>query len=422
MWTEQGALTVVTKIKPDKIDQLRALFVKIVQDDVEDNNIIPFKKLARIHFARWSIMDEALGSPIPPRLIFSTNYDAPLDDHLEELVQIAGPGLDQIYNCCEGYPGQGGRVKYLKAHRVNYSAFFVAAPGLSVKQIDKEANLRDAIEGYIDRNVANPNWVGDVAPPHILADIRDFVKGESDLEWALAPPSQPGFSWKLKYYGRLFLILSFGLILALLLLITFPIWGTILRLKEKTDQQTPNTRYDERATYFATREDQVVQNQMSNISLTKSGPFRRIVLWLVLKAVEVGARYFFTNGILGGVTTIHFARWVIIDRGKSLIFFSNYGSSWESYLGDFIDKAAVGLTAIWSNTRFYPISRWLIQEGAKDEQRFKVWAREQQIVTDVWYTAYKTLSVRNIINNSEIRMGLSRKMDLADTQNWLRRF
>ena len=160
---------------------------------------------------------------------------------------------------------------------------------------------------------------------------------------------------------------------------------------------------------------------MTNISPVKPGMFRRTALWLVLKGIEIAARYLFTGGTLGGVTTIHFARWVIADKGRTLIFLSNYGGSWESYLGDFIDKASAGLTAVWSNTALYPKTSFLIQQGAKDEQRFKVWAREQQIFTDVWYSAYKTLSVSNIINNSEIRNGLSIEMDAAEARAWLRR-
>ena len=102
--------------------------------------------------------------------------------------------------------------------------------------------------------------------------------------------------------------------------------------------------------------------------------------------------------------------------------FSNFDGSWENYLGDFIDKAAKGLTAVWSNTAGFPRSRWLLLGGATDEHRFKAFARNSQIVTEVWYSAYKHLSVQNIINNSQIRKGLIGRQKPAETTEWLRRF
>lgn len=102
-------------------------------------------------------------------------------------------------------------------------------------------------------------------------------------------------------------------------------------------------------------------------------------------------------------------------------FFSNFDGSWESYLGDFVDKAATGLTAVWSNTKDFPRSRNLVQKGARDEQRFKEWARELQIPTQVWYSAYKSLSVQNINNNALIYAGLHKKMTEEEAQIWLDR-
>ena len=444
MATQQKALTILTPIESDKVEQLREVLKRIVDNDVEHNDIIPFGKLTKIHFARWVIIDQIHQKPVPPKLVFSSNYDAPLEGHLQELVVRAGNGLDLIYSHCKEYPGPEGLLDYLKSHRVGYGAFHVAVHGHSVMQIHQEAELRDAIENYLDQNSSNPNWVGANAPARILADIKEFVgNSPDDLRWALDPPPKPGFFWKLQHYGKLgFLVMPLALPLAFVLYLSFGglsiswIWYlapvaaillaaflffVILRAKEKRDPQTPNTRYSEHDAYLASLEDRIVQNQLTNISPVKPGIFRRTTLWLVLKVIEFAARYLFTKGILAGVTTIHFARWVIIDKGSSLIFFSNYGGSWESYLGDFIDKASVGLTAIWSNTALYPKTSFLILQGAKDEQRFKVWGREQQILTDVWYSAYKTLSVSNIINNSEIRNGLSREMGAEEARAWLRR-
>jgi len=143
----------------------------------------------------------------------------------------------------------------------------------------------------------------------------------------------------------------------------------------------------------------------------------------VLSGIQLLAVYKFNKGKLGNIPTIHFARWVRIDGGKRLLFFSNYDGSWESYLGDFIDKASVGLTGVWSNTRWFPRALMLLFRGAKDEQRFKAWTRTHQIYTDVWYSAYKTLSVRNILNNTDIYDGLLKpNMTEVEAENWLSHF
>ena len=101
-------------------------------------------------------------------------------------------------------------------------------------------------------------------------------------------------------------------------------------------------------------EDRVVQNQLSHVVAVKPGFVRSFILKRVLSAIDALARYYFVHGRLGTIGSIHFARWVFIDDGKRFLFFSNYDGSWESYLGDFIDLAAIGLTGVWSNTVGFP--------------------------------------------------------------------
>ncbi len=86
----------------------------------------------------------------------------------------------------------------------------------------------------------------------------------------------------------------------------------------------------------------------------RPGPLRALSTRVVLAAIDFLAHEIFTRGSLGNISSIHFARWVLIDEGRRLLFFSNYDGSWEKHLGDFIDKAAVGLTSVWSNTEGFP--------------------------------------------------------------------
>jgi hypothetical protein len=135
------------------------------------------------------------------------------------------------------------------------------------------------------------------------------------------------------------------------------------------------------------------------------------------------------HGDLGGITSIHFARWVIVpDRWTKdgpkrhrLLFFSNYDGSWESYLGEFVDRAAFGLSGVWSNTKGFPRTRNLIREGAKDEEAFKQWTRRHQIATQAWWSGVPDSTVQNIRNDLWIRRNFERALSDEELDEWLRR-
>jgi hypothetical protein len=89
-----------------------------------------------------------------------------------------------------------------------------------------------------------------------------------------------------------------------------------------------------------------------------------------------------------------------------VLFFSNFDGSWERYLGDFVDQVHAGLTSVWSNTEGFPKTCFLLGRGATDEERFKAWTRAHQIPTQLWYSAYPSLTVPNISRNGLICEGL----------------
>jgi hypothetical protein len=133
-------------------------------------------------------------------------------------------------------------------------------------------------------------------------------------------------------------------------------------------------------------------------------------------------KYTNVTGKLSGITSIHFARWAIIDEGRRLIFFSNFDGTWENYLSDFVDRAASGLTLAWSNTYEFPKSVLLVLKGAREENLFKAVVRKNQLFTNVWYSAYPTLTVKEISQNHKIALGIGKKMDDLEINNWLKLF
>ena len=429
--TTQNALTVITRILPGQESALRAVLARIQKEDVETSPSIPFRSITTIHFARFVVIPGNDGF----QLAFSTDYDGPLDAHLQQLLEKGSKGMHEIYSHCRDYPGPDNSrlIAWLKQSAIPYEAFYVGTRGRSVVQIHSESDLRDAIQNHVDKEQNTFAGMAD-APLQIRNRIQELVRKEGRWESALAssdaiPPNNQ---------GRVIA----GLVIVVLLLITlgvFHIWvllgllGVVaitvgifllmLRQHEKNDDKVITTPVadEELVRQLADREDKIVQNQLTHIVPIKPGAFRKFTLGAVMKVINTAASLLYTQGKLGGIPSIHFARWVTIDNGTRLLFFSNFDGSWENYLGDFIDKAATGLTSVWSNTRNFPSTEFLLYKGATDERNFKEWARAAQIPTDLWYSAYKLLTVENINNNTLIRQGLSGTMTNSDAEQWLRR-
>jgi hypothetical protein len=158
----------------------------------------------------------------------------------------------------------------------------------------------------------------------------------------------------------------------------------------------------------------VVQNQISAVGNVKRGMFRLLTMRVLLWGLGFAARHVFNNGDLGtvkllkiyGVDTIHFAQWIVIDEGRRVLFFSNYDGSLVSYMDDFVNKVAWGLNAVFSNGEGYPNTRWLLFDGARDEQQFKAFLYKHQIPTQAWYSAHKRYTALNLRNNAGIRRDL----------------
>jgi Dyp-type peroxidase family len=184
----------------------------------------------------------------------------------------------------------------------------------------------------------------------------------------------------------------------------------LLRWHEQRDAEyEPEYSERERAHIDQVSEDEdlFLQNELTHLVDLKPGWLRPGLIRLVFLALGFLARNLYNKGKLGSIPSIHFARWCRIDGGRRILFFSNFDGSWQSYLGDFIDQASSGLTAVWSNTVLYPRTRWLVQAGSEDAGRFKAWTRHYQVRTQVWYAAYPDLSIRTVNANTEIRRGLA---------------
>ncbi|MBW5482759.1 hypothetical protein GPJ59_12915 [Streptomyces bambusae] len=387
--------------------------------------VVPFSELAGVHFARLVLVPggtDLAGEAVPASIVWMSEVDAPLDAHLADLVRKAGSGLGEVFGACEGYPADGApeaaRVAWLREHCVPSAAFYVNTVGRGLEQILQEARLREAIETYLDERTARAPQ----DPAAVRAGIQRFVTGRADLAWAREPAARPRLRWRIRQAVHRVAVPLAGLALLPVAAFALPVWAVLLRWHERRDVPSRERPDREHVARLAACEDFAAQNPFTAVGFVKPGRFRRSTLTGILFAVDYGVRHLFHRGDLAGVKTIHFARWLFIDDKRRVLFASNYDGSLESYMDDFIDKVAWGLNAVFSNGHGYPRTRWLVRDGAEDEQAFKSYLRCHQVPTEVWYSAYDTLTTHNIDTNARIRAGLFAELGPAETQAWLALF
>ena len=419
--SKQHPLTLLTPVRKERIADLNNR-LESIRKDLHAGTEKEFKKATTIHYARWFILSresfrDEPAIPVQDRLVFSSNYDGDMDAHLTELSTVLAGYIDQLYDCCEGYPEPGNRTpenrkKYLEQWHINTAAFFVGAPGRTLLQIQQEKKLRDKICGFILKN----NWK-DKPAVEIHHAIRNEVDADPDLAWSKQKAVLPGIKWFVLFaYGLLILVVSPFMILWILYLFFFH------ELRDKFNPTTLSQLDDSKVRRLEEDEDLFPQNQFTQVAVMKPGIVRQLNFRIWMLRTKVLASKMFVTGKLLNIPTIHFARWVLFDDKKHVLFFSNFDGSWQQYLGDFIDQSGWGLSGIFSNTANFPSTRFMITGGAYDAEHFLAWSRSTQIPTQVWYCPYPDLSIKNINNNTQIRNELREDLNEKQAQLFLKRF
>ena len=411
------------------MDSAKLASLEGLLQEIQDSNptghhaALPLADLKRLHFGSMVIFKDPDGN-YDPTLVFENNFDGELDDYLEDLLERAAAGLHQIYSHCLDYRATGSQdreeiLAFLHAHIVRPNAYHIGNVGRSVARIKQEEEMMDGIEAFLDGFARE--GLEDVSPSSVRNSIQQFVESKPEWAWARQAQKRMTFAERLIPWVKL---IGVGLLVLILLPLLLPfliIYVIALRWREITDRSEIPSPEQGQIQRLARREDHIVQNHMASLCYVKPGRFRRATLRGVLWLANLVARVSY-NGKLSGLDSLHFAHWVLIDNGRRLLFLTNYDGSWENYLDDFIDKAALGLTGIWSNTMDFPRTSFLVFGGARDAARFKAIARRTQAYTNVWFSAYPKLTVQGVDNNSTIREDLFRSLCETATMNWLRRF
>jgi hypothetical protein len=415
-------LTILAEVDPDLRDELeyRLLCIHRGLDPLRPD------ELPDTHFTRFVIIDDptpSSGERLPTLLAWECNHDGTIDDYLAAVAEHA-PTIDRVFSCCLKYPRRGCAdfdewVLWMRDRSHRAVAFYTAYGDLPHQQVLNDRAVHDTLRAVVDRDREALCCL----PPRQIQRRLAASVGQERPELDASPQGEGTLRWG---FGKALAILLLLLALPPALIVLAP-WYWILRSKERADAATAGPVHDPRNLWVA--EDHFTQNQLTHVVDIKPGWFRLATLWLVLTVINALAKFWYVHGDLGGITTIHFARWVIVPdrrpdpivRRHRLLFFSNYDGSWENYLGEFIDRAAGALTAVWSNTVGFPASRALRHEGARDEEAFKRWTREHQMPTQVWWTGISGSTVQNVRDDLWIRRRIERALDDDETQAWLRR-
>ena len=429
--TPQSSFMVLAPIAPPREVELRRLLASMndAPGRLNANNaLLPFGEFDTLHMARFVILDDktvddvhiyGLSKPTYPLyLAFVGDLDGHADKFLEELARRAPGGLRAIFSCCEGFTPDTHLAGWMKAHRRPAITSYVNWPGRTVRQVREEAALRDALEGYVQRNASA---LTGLSPREIHATLQRFANTEKSTgRLKLSAESSTPLGWWARNLVHLIGV-PLLLLLASPLLIVIPVVFLIrLRRLEKTDPELCPRVAPSYSEELAILEDHDVTNQFTAMGSFKPGIVRRWTAIFALWIVDYGARHVFTHGRLARVRTIHFARWVMLDNKRRLVFLSNYDGSLESYMDDFINKVGFGLNLAFSNGVGYPRTNWLVLDGCKDERKFKEFLRRHQLPTQVWYKAYPGLTAVDLERNARIRRGLeSSSMSDQELRDWV---
>jgi len=419
---------VTAPVLPDRVEDLRALLATMnsapgVVDP--DNALVPFGRFEDIHVARFVVaQDNTLAdndyfpAQLPPServlLIFLADCDGSGDDLMARIVGEAGGGLRRIFAHCHDFDDNTELLTWMRAHQTPPTAVYVNWIGRTVRQVREEAALHDALHATLHGTLAEK---GERDPRRLHQQLGAAIDANGPALTSIEPRTiRQWISLVLSAIGLLLL----GLILLPVIIIGAPFFLIALRRRETTDPLIPTRKDAARTRHIAIGEDRDVTNPFSAIGSLKPGFFRLAIAVVALRLVGLSGIFVYHSGRLARVSTIHFARWVLLDGNRRVFFASNYDGSLEAYMDDFINKVAFGLNLVFSNGISYPETDYLLLRGAQREQQFKHYLQRRQVPTDVWYRAYPGLTTADLARNARIRKGLRRTdMSNDEIRRWL---
>ena len=142
------ALTLLIPVEPGKENEL----VEVL-NELPSGAGSPLARVEGTHFARWVVMPQLVYAGPPQRrdrwrasrLLFTSNFDGPLDAYLVGLRTGLRADGDTVFGHCVGYPGSadaGAWERWLRTHKVPTALFFAAYGDQTVHEVQANLDLR----------------------------------------------------------------------------------------------------------------------------------------------------------------------------------------------------------------------------------------------------------------------------------------
>jgi hypothetical protein len=332
------------------------------------------------HFARWVIVGDASSNEdLKSHLLFTSNYDGEFKAYIQELLKAIGSNLDEIFTYCEGYIPKTTddlqkTIEFIKRHQFSEQVFGVAHPDKTVAMIQKGRWVRQLLDELLDYQGVQTTLK---AFQELLLQRSSLIK---QCECKTIAEVAPAFWDDL----------------------LVPILERLVGIRQGYRKPDKKLEWnEERKQRLRATEGRIAQNEMTVLVAIKSGRYEWLLRSLVLPLTQ--RRIDQRRSTIMKLETIHFARWVLLNKQRLcnarfsyLLFESNYNGNWDSYISDFINMAGERLNCIWGNCIEYPLG------GSQDENWFKQHIRKYQFPAQIFYSAYDDLTVKDIEVNDQI--------------------
>jgi hypothetical protein len=394
-----NVLISLAKVRKGQKEALKAA-LEAIENDHTGNQYLRLGDSESTHFVRFHLFDDEEHGP---RLLFVANYDGGIQEYMQELADV-GPGLDSVFGACEGY--DDGLLEYMRRSYCRPRGVYIGFPRTTVKDIRRGAAVRRQIEEFLDLpDVADQLTNPGLAPfLEELAGIRDRTP-TSALAEALEAIGRNTLS------GLRSIVLQEFLRVAKAYSVagqadTYPLvrGGFDVGAADRGREQQIQT---------VSIGAGAIQNQMTTV--TQIRPERRLRLQIALSGTTALGKIGWPPGEFANVGTLHWFAWAVLDGGTQLLFLSTFDGSWQNYLQDFINKLVWALDALYNNTYGYPPA------GMKDTAAFTDYILEHQYPPEVFYSAYPSETVMNVIRDRQIASSLGLQSRGPRLDQWLGR-
>jgi len=157
------ALTVLTPIEHGREQALAAHL-----DALGDGDASPLARVPGTHLARWVVIGQVkhqrgqrrADALKAPRLLFTSNFDGPLNPYLEALRTGLAGDADAVWGNCTGYPGHqdaAGFSAWICHHQIEAALFFGAYGEQTVGEVHRNVARRtELIDFALDTRGLEP--------------------------------------------------------------------------------------------------------------------------------------------------------------------------------------------------------------------------------------------------------------------------